>query len=134
MKKELENYGEVLATGFKKTLLAYETYGDYQGDYIAVLSGENGQIEVYKGGYGSCSGCDWLEDRTGYGSDRGLSDEDIEEYCKDEKPFLVMSKERVGKIGKAEELKAFFPANTRNDYDDWNWEDLKKIMVEAAEK
>lgn len=41
-------------------VLAWETFGDYQGDYAAVLS--NGMDYGFTViGYGSCSGCDALE-------------------------------------------------------------------------
>jgi hypothetical protein len=41
-------------------LIAYQTYGSYQGEYLVVLE-DKGILYFYMDSYGSCSGCDWLE-------------------------------------------------------------------------
>ena len=41
-------------------ILAWETFGDYQGDY-AVIVKKDGMLGFVVIGYGSCSGCDALE-------------------------------------------------------------------------
>lgn len=62
---KIENYGDMLAKVQEKKLIAYEQFGSYQGDWIAVLDDED-DIELWKGYYyGSCSGCDWLEGQDG---------------------------------------------------------------------
>ena len=38
------------------TVLAFEMFGDYQGDWLALTP-----QGFYAGSYGSCSGCDWQE-------------------------------------------------------------------------
>lgn len=48
--------------------------GDYQGTLLFVIRGTGYQPSDYWytfGGYGSCSGCDALEDARGYGSEEG---------------------------------------------------------------
>jgi len=75
---KIENYGSLLAFATGKELLLYETFGSYSGDYIAILKGENG-IEIWKGTYGSCSGCDTLQAIQGY-SDESPSDEQVKDY------------------------------------------------------
>jgi hypothetical protein len=42
------------------SITAFETFGDYQGDYAAIVE-KNGKVGLVIIGYGSCSGCDALE-------------------------------------------------------------------------
>jgi hypothetical protein len=41
-------------------VIAYETFGSYQGDWLAKVE-HNGAVKWIHGSYGSCSGCDALE-------------------------------------------------------------------------
>lgn len=122
---KVQNYGEMLAIVKNKPLLKYKTFGSYQGDYIAVLGGEE-SVEIYKGSYGSCSGCDWLEGEKDWESNE-VSDEKASDYCKDDKPFLILPKEVIKELT-ASKLETLFPANTRNSYDDWNFEDILNLL------
>jgi hypothetical protein len=47
---------------------AFETFGSYQGDHVALIEGEPG-VGLIVFGYGSCSGCDELEAIAPYGED-----------------------------------------------------------------
>lgn len=51
------------------TVLAFEQFGCYQGDWFALVdyNGERGWVQ---GGYGSCSGCDAFEAEFGWYEDR----------------------------------------------------------------
>lgn len=64
-------------TGLKKLgyeIHAWETFGDWQGDYVAVIS-RDGKIGFVVIGFGSCSGCDALQDCDWHGmSYRGAAD------------------------------------------------------------
>lgn len=56
---DMPGYHEMLeANGLK--VLAWETFGSYQGDY-AVIVKKDGLLGFVVIGYGSCSGCDSLE-------------------------------------------------------------------------
>jgi hypothetical protein len=123
--REINNYGELLEFATGKKCLCYKEFGSYQGDYIAILKRPNG-IEIWKGSYGSCSGCDWIEAEVGPGGT--ITKEKALSYLKDEKPFLTILKGRIKVLLKSENIESFFPRNTRNDYDDWNWEDIKKML------
>jgi hypothetical protein len=125
---KIENYGELLAKGLEMKLLFYEEYGSYSGDYIAILESDD-TVEIYKGNYGSCSGCDWLEAERDWETN-SVSDEKIKEYCSDEKPFLSVDKSKLDTLINSEDMSVYFPANTRNDYDDWNFDDIKKALIE----
>lgn len=130
---EISNYGELLAKGLDLELLEYQTYGSYQGDYIAVLKGAD-NIYLFKGSYGSCSGCDWLESNSKW-TDGGLEIEegDVKTYCSGEKPFLTIPKDKIETVLAMEDISQLFPANTRNSYDDWDWEDIKKLLKSIKE-
>lgn len=129
---KINNYGELLAHGLNLKLLAYKEYGSYQGDYIAIL-GDNDNVYLYRGSYGSCSGCDWLEAEKHWENDE-VSEEKIKEFVKDEKPFLVISEDNIEAIRNAKDISVFFPANTRNGYGDWTWDDIKQLILEALDK
>lgn len=61
------SYEEVVKS-WGLTVEHFETFGSYQGDHLAVVSGAEG-IGLVVFGYGSCSGCDQLEAITPYGDD-----------------------------------------------------------------
>lgn len=122
---KINNYGDVLSKGLNKKLIAYETFGSYQGDYIVVLENED-KFEFYKGNYGSCSGCDWLEAEKDWRTEE-ISDEKIKEYLKDFNPFLIVPKDTMNNLS----LEAFIeilPANTRADIYDFEPEVLYKSI------
>lgn len=58
---KVENYGDMLAQINNMELIEYREEGSYQGDYLAVLKDDN-RLFYYFGEFGSCSGCDWIED------------------------------------------------------------------------
>jgi len=59
-KIKVSGYGDMLAKVLDMELVNYEEVGSYQGEYFAVLRDKT-DIVIYRGSYGSCSGCDWLE-------------------------------------------------------------------------
>ena len=79
-KIKVQDYGDMLAKVFDMTLVAYQTYGSYQGEYLAVLE-DNGVYKFYIDSYGSCSGCDWLEAEQDWSTGE-VEYKDALEYCK----------------------------------------------------
>lgn len=128
-KYKVGGYGDVLSIGLEKKLLFYAEYGSYQGDYLAILEGKD-SVYLHKGYYGSCCGCDWLEAERCW-EDGTLTKKQIENYCKDEKPFLEIKKTSLDILIKSKNMKVYFPKNTRLDYNDFNWDDIKKSLIEA---
>lgn len=55
------------------TVLEFEEFGSYQGDWLALVEFK-GQCGFVKGAYGSCSGCDAFEDEIGYGGTVNLAE------------------------------------------------------------
>lgn len=107
----INNYGELIAKSIKGTLWSYQEYGSYQGDYIAVLY-KDSSLYIYKGSYGSCSGCDFLQSY----DEETLTNEVIKDYMKDVQPFIIVPQGCFPET--EEELIALLPANTRNVYTD----------------
>ncbi len=85
----VDNYGELLAQVNDMELVSFEDDGGYQGDYCAVLS-DGERLFYYVDSYGSCSGCDWLEDK---GASYQISDELDKE--KGDKSYAVLYTEAV---------------------------------------
>ena len=114
------NYGTLLAEMTGGILISYKEYGSYQGDYVAILE-KNNEWYIYKGSYGSCSGCDWLH---GAGEDvetdageytKVISQKEKEAYLKGYQPFLVIPKDQIPDT--VEDLDCLLPANTRTNLD-----------------
>lgn len=122
-----ENYGKLLAELKGRKLISYNEFGSYQGDWIACL--ENGDsIELWKGGYGSCSGCDWIQAVYSW-DDETVSLEQAEEYFKDDRPFIEISTDLVKKLS-LKEFESLLPKNTRSDI--WNF-DPKELLRSIKE-
>jgi len=68
-------------------VLAYETFGSYQGDWWAKVNYEGKQFWV-RGSYGSCSGCDALQHDFGWRLSAGCEDH---EYTYDDKTIAACS-------------------------------------------
>src|SRR5690242_19089687 len=82
------NYGEVLAVINDLELVSYDTDGGYQGEYLVVLKDDH-RLFYFLGSYGSCSGCDWLEDVCGY-KHEGPTYKEARDYCADLKPEYIV--------------------------------------------
>lgn len=97
MKKEkttlkVKNYGEVLAQVNDLELVSFEEDGGYQGEYLAVLK-DSYRLFYYIDSYGSCSGCDWLEDECKYNCDGEyhiVSYKSALDYCGELKPKYIV--------------------------------------------
>lgn len=114
----VDNYGELMAQVNSYDLVSYETDGGYQGQYCVVLT-DGERLFYYIDFYGSCSGCDWLEDK---GASYRLSDElnkqkgkknyvveykEALEFCGGIKPKYIVPKTSPLKIKNIGEYKGF---------------------------
>lgn len=122
---KVDNYGDMLSKVLGKKLIAYKEYGSYQGDWLAIIDGEN-TLHIYRGIYGSCSGCDFIEAERDWDSQE-IDDEVAKGYFKNERPFLSLEKATYLKMSR-EEFLSVLPANTRSDYDDWSFDDLFDLL------
>lgn len=123
---KVENYGDLIAQVTGKKLIGYIEFGSYQGDYIAVLESEN-NVELWRGSYGSCSGCDWIEGEKNW-EDSTIPDEIAREYLRDEKPYLIIPKDKLSNMT-LETFKAILPANIHNDIYEFDPNELYEEVV-----
>jgi hypothetical protein len=134
------DYGTFLARAIGGICISYKVYGSYSGDYIAIIEKGHDWL-IYKGHYGSCSGCDWLNstriysdedydrlEESDYGEEAAaleatfqIKPEVLEEYLEENEPFLIIPKSQLPDT--LEDFKALLPANTRTITDD-EWEDV----------
>lgn len=59
-----DKYGDTedIVKGWGLEILAEKRFGGYQGDHAFLLRNHDGQIGLSVIGYGSCTGCDYLQD------------------------------------------------------------------------
>lgn len=99
----VDNYGELMAQVNGHELVSYETDNGYQGDYCVVLS-DGERLFYYIDSYGSCSGCDWLEDEDGYSNDEKYGKQykvlykNALDYCGGIKPKYIVPKSHPLKV------------------------------------
>lgn len=86
------DYGELLAAINNLELVSFETDNGYQGDYLAVLKDED-RLFYYIDSYGSCSGCDWLEDVKDWSTNEVPYKEALD-YCGNIKPKYIVPIDR----------------------------------------
>jgi hypothetical protein len=114
----VDNYGEMMAQVNGYELISYETDNGYQGDYCVVLS-DGERLFYYIDSYGSCSGCDWLEDKGDiYSSSDELKKQkgdkmyaveykEALEYCGEIKPKYIVPKSHPLKVVNKGEYSGF---------------------------
>lgn len=85
----VNNYGDMIAQINQLELIYYKEAGDYSGEYLAICADEN-RMFIYKGSFGSCSGCDWLEDnQIGYERPYEIKYKDALTFA-DNKPLYIV--------------------------------------------
>lgn len=110
---KVNNYGELAEQVLNRKCIAYVEFGSYQGEYVVVLD-DGDDIQLYKGYYGSCSGCDWLEAETDWATGE-ISDDRAKEFAATEfaHPFASIPKETVLRVD-SDTFTSFLPANLRS--------------------
>lgn len=114
MTKYIENWNinyPLIATLNGQEEVFYESYGDYQGEWLLITYADN-VFYVYTGGYGSCSYCDYamsVQESYGYGEsvDIELLKEDFSDY----KPFVEFSADVAETLLEDGTLETLFPKN-----------------------
>jgi hypothetical protein len=129
------DYGQFLEKILDGILISYKEYGSYQGDYIAIIEKDSDWL-IFKGNYGSCGGCDFLQgeriysdedyaklEEADYGEEQNKLKETFqilpkikEEYLETNKPFLILPKSQLPDT--LEDFIALLPANTRVEFDE----------------
>jgi hypothetical protein len=91
-KFKADDYGDVLAFVNTLELVSFEDDGGYQGTYMAILT-DGERLFYYFGYYGSCSGCDWLEDVRDWKTGE-VDYKEAVNYCADMKPKFIVPKDK----------------------------------------
>jgi len=108
---------EIIAYANRQTPIYYEEFGSYQGDWLMLARDAEG-FSLYKGSYGSCSGCDSYESAISNYSDESVSMAQAREFAADYKPFLVIPMRTMRALCDARTLGEVLPANVREEYSD----------------
>lgn len=122
----VKDYGDMIAKILDMELITYKQVGSYQGDYFAVLKDKE-DIVIYRGYYGSCTGCDWLEAEAVYDYESNVQEveyKDALEYVKGmtEKARLpITAFNELSKDGKTSLLL---------EKDDYYADEIKEIVID----
>lgn len=95
-------------------IIAWETFGDWQGDYAVIFKANDNLFAFTVIGYGSCSGCDVME------------------ACENEKEYKELISDVVNSLKwtTAEEI----VAQIKDEYDDNNWYRHESTFKESVDK
>jgi hypothetical protein len=119
----------------------YVNFGSYQGEWLMVskgmayvrkdrppyVSADGSEYYIWKGWYGSCSGCDSLQAEMGWDGNSRLK---WLAFAVDYEPFVIVPVETMKNIVLADKLMEIFPANVRDESGDINYDEaMKDIMV-----
>lgn len=118
---------EIVAWARGHEVLLYETYGSYQGEWLLFARDpKTGEYLIYKGSYGSCSGCDsyqaWepgyssYDDETGEYTNSKITREKAMEFAADYPPFIEIPRATAIALAENGTLESVFPANVNDDY------------------
>lgn len=144
---EVHGYGDMFAQVKDMELIHYEEFGSYQGDYIVICrdktetyGGDRDRVFIWTGGYGSCSGCDWLEAELEYeGEDynkRVVGYAKAVEYC-NVQPYLILPTAQVNHLD-AQGVRDLFKGLDIWGEEDANWvaisQALSKVVVEPKKE
>lgn len=102
---------DVVAWANDQETVYYEEFGSYQGEWVLV-SRDLSQYFIYKGWYGSCSGCDSYEASLSYGENVGK--EAAKKFAEDYRSFLEIPNRTMMNLSSNRSLLSVFPANVRD--------------------
>lgn len=88
----------------------YGEYGDYQGEWILVTYADD-MFYIYKGGYGSCSGCDHVYDLHDHYWRSEITKEELVEEFSIYTPFITVSVDTMEHIIEKDAVETILPYN-----------------------
>jgi hypothetical protein len=92
----------------------YEEFGSFSGEWLLV-SFKDDLYYIWKGYYGSCSGCDSYEAEMSYDREK-ITREKALDFAKDYDHFLEVPRETILKLIAGRGLLEIFPANIRTEF------------------
>jgi hypothetical protein len=102
----------IVAWANDQETLYYHEFGSYQGEWL-LASFDDENYFIWKGGYGSCSGCDHYESEVGYDPP---TKEKAKEFAEDYQPFLEVPRDTMINIVRGGKMLDIMPANIRDEY------------------
>lgn len=113
MVSEPTTYEDIAAIHGRRSLL-YVEFGSYQGEWVMFATDDRGSYYIYKGWYGSCSGCDDIQATFGAGE---TTREVVDKWADDYRPFAEIPKETMRRLVMNDSVKTIFPANQFSEAD-----------------
>ncbi len=120
---------QVIAWYHGHELIYFQEFGSYQGEWLMVsFDPISKEYYVWRGSFGSCSGCDAFEAELGW-SDNGYNRERVADFCDDYDPFLVVPSGTMSNVvqGGPSRIKEIIPANMREPYE-YSLDDLIDLI------
>lgn len=124
------NY-DIVALARDQKVVFYQEFGSYQGEWLCVSKDEKNYY-IYKGYYGSCSGCDSLQ------GEEINTKEDAIKFIGHEgyNPFLIIPTTTMKNSVKSDEFQTIFPKNIREDFGEGELDqaiETIKILIKSYE-
>jgi len=133
------NYGIIISKANNQKLLVYKQFGSYSGDWIAITKNDT-KYYIYKGVYGSCSGCDSLESFLADNNFDYFNDDEnfftiekIKEFSSKYPVFIEVDKNIFISLLKEKSFLKILPRNTRLDYEFDDNDIFKELEKEILE-
>lgn len=102
------SYSDIAALQGRRSLL-YREFGSYQGEWLMLALGD--EYAIYKGWYGSCSGCDDLQATFSYEDDVQVAK--VNEWVESYRPFALLPRSTAANLATRKTLATVFPKNIR---------------------
>lgn len=113
---QVSNYS-VVAEARGHRVLWYRMFGSYQGEWL-LFSEHDNHYWVWKGSFGSCSGCDHFESHFGSSGEYEPNSETVQDFIKDYQPFLKLRRDAALNIAQRDNsILSVLPRNQREWYD-----------------
>ena len=119
------------------TILNYEEFGSYQGDWWAKVSYE-GRVFWVHGSFGSCSGCDAFQAEFGYGHDEECSEHRYEYPPPENCPNCDQSKAayqiKLAEFGKSYLFSDLTQEEAEKEANPYDWDSDGKEALKFVQK
>lgn len=107
---------EIVAWARGHRVLYFVMFGSYQGEWM-LLSRDDAQYYIWKGSYGSCSGCDHYQGWHNYDED-GITREKAAEFASEYDPFVEVPASTMRNLAANDTLRQILPLNVREGFSD----------------
>lgn len=128
---KVEYYDDMLEKFTGNKVISFTKFGSCQGSWVAAVKNGN-EVELWKGSYGSCSGCDFIQSVRDW-TTHEIEDDEVKNYFREERPFLSIE-ETLLKEMSLSEFDSIVPRNIRKELYDFDSRDLYTDIVSALKE